>query len=173
VAKIDHSGSASNNLKIVSVEFSYNDRLLKRIKTPVRLVKFLDAPVANRDIRPGEKIARSDIEYRRIESNAASASVPAADDIAGRKAARWIREGEAFNISKLEKEILIKHGENVTINVIAGAVRVRTLGQALTDAAAGGIIRVKRSGDRTVLQGKVAPDGSVIISNNKYLSTSQ
>lgn len=173
VAKIDHSASNSGNMMIISIAFSYNGRLLKRVKTPVRFIKYIEAPVAARDIRPGQTIRYADFGYDKIESGGNSGVYPAMEDIAGRKAVRGIRQGEAIEESHLEKDILIKHGENVTINVIAGAVRVRTLGSALTDAAEGDIIRVQRNGDRTIIQGRVAPDGSVIISNNKYLSKSE
>ncbi|MFP4528979.1 MAG: flagellar basal body P-ring formation chaperone FlgA [Candidatus Kapaibacterium sp.] len=173
VAKIHHLEDFSGEKEILSLEFYTDTRLLKRIKTPVSRIVYAEVPVAARNIRPGEAISHSDINIKRIESARPNSNALAPEMIAGRTADRAIRSGDVISESDLEKEVLINHGQSVTINVIAGAVRIRALGSALSDAAAGDVVRVRRNGDGTILQGVAAADGSVIISNHNYFSTAK
>jgi flagella basal body P-ring formation protein FlgA len=56
---------------------------------------------------------------------------------------------------------LVKRGERVSVIAESGALKIRTVGQALSDGKSGDLVRVKAAGSQRVVDGIVVSQGVV------------
>jgi flagella basal body P-ring formation protein FlgA len=125
-------------------------------------------PVLKRSMAKGSAIGSQDfIQEDRDVTYIASDDFPDANDIIGSSLNRSAQAGTVLTRSMLQTGAYIRSGDKVNIIVHSGAVRIRTAGTALQDAASGSTVRVKREGTQNILQGTVDSDGSVLISTGR------
>lgn len=150
----------------LALEFHKDNKLLRRIQIPVRVKIFREVPVAANTIRRSSVIKTNDIIYEKQDvTYYNSDDIPEASDIIGAKTKRNIAKGRIVTKSSLEQDIVIRRGEKVLIIVQTGAIRIRSNGTALQDAAKGASIRVKRVGSGSILHGRVATDGTIYVAS--------
>jgi len=148
----------------VIIEFNLNEKIIKRLQVPARVIIYKEVPVAAENISRGEIIEPNKISIEKKDITYHSEKdIPSSSEISGLTASRNISKGTIITHAFIEKQGTIKRGEKVNIIVHSGSVIVRTTGQALSDAATGESIRVKREGTQTILEGLVAMDGTVFI----------
>ena len=151
----------------IGVEFYRNGFLLRRLQVPARIKIFMEVPVAVKTIFRGASIQNEDIKIEKKDiTNYNVSDILSPEEIIGKKARNNIPiDGIIVRLS-IENEKVISRGDKVKIVVESGAIRISATGEALQDGATGEIILVKREGTQSKLQGKVAADGTVIISQN-------
>lgn len=166
VASFVANPKALRGSAFVQIEFRLDNKLLRRVQIPVRIKIYRDVPVAAENIQRESELTENDITYQKLNVTYYSDDdFPETDEIIGAKADRNISKGTVITKKLLRDESGIRKGEKVSIILEAGTIQIRTYGTALQDAPVGSDIRIKRENSNTILQGRVARDGTVIISS--------
>lgn len=151
----------------IGVEFYRNGILLRRIQVPARVKIFMEVPVAVKTIFRGTVIQEDDIKIEKKDiTNYHGSDILNIEEIIGKKVRNNVPADAVIVRLSIENEKVINRGDKVKIVVESGAIKIFAAGEALQDGATGDLILVKRDGTQTKLQGKVAVDGTVIISQN-------
>lgn len=151
----------------IGVEFYRNGFLIRRLQVPARVKIFMDVPVAVRTLFRGATIQNEDIKIEKKDiTNYHITDILNPEEIIGKKVRNNIPINGIIVRLSIENEKIINRGDKVRIVVESGAIKIFAAGEALQDGATGDLILVKREGTQTKLQGKVAADGTVIITQN-------
>ena len=151
----------------IGVEFSKNGFLVKRLQIPARIKLFREVPVAVKTLFRGTVIQSEDIKFDKKDiTNYQTSDLLTPEEIIGKKVRNNVPSGGVILRLSIENDKVINGGDKVKVVVESGAIRISATGEALQDGATGEIILVKREGTQSKLQGKVAADGTVIISQN-------
>lgn len=150
----------------VQIEFRQDGKLLRRVQIPVRIKIYMEVPVAAENVARESELTENDITYQKLNVTYYSeGDFPGQDEIIGAKADRNISKGAIITRKLLRDESKILKGSKVSIILDAGDIKIRAYGTAMQDAAVGSEIRIKRDNSNSVLQGRVARDGTVVISS--------
>lgn len=148
----------------VIVEFLKDEKIIKRLTIPVYIKIYKKLPVAVKSIFSGKQIKNGDFELKKIDAtNLNDEDIASEEEILGAIAKRNILKNNVILKSYIQAGNQINRGQRVEINVISGAVRIRTTGTALQDGSAGSEIRVKKDNTNVILNGVVSEDGTVLI----------
>ena len=83
----------------------------------------------------------------------------AVSDLQGRSAQRPLAMGTPLTMDMFKADLVIQHGQEVTLVAAAGGIEVRATGRALADGAAGARIKVQNLSSMRVVEGVVdGPD---------------
>ena len=149
----------------IGVEFRKNGMLLRRINVAVRVRIYGTAPVAGRSLQSGTVLSKSDIEFKKVElTDHPAEDIPHISELTGAKIAQSLPKDAVITRSALAMEMTIARGDKVVLLVKSGAVQIKTEAYAMEDAKSGETVKVKYDG--ATLSGKVALDGTVILSKN-------
>ena len=98
------------------------------------------------------------IEPRKVTGQM-TAYLTAVSDLQGRSAQRPLPMGTPLTMDMLKADLVIQHGQQVTLVAAAGGVEVRATGRALADGANGARIKVQNLSSMKVVEGVVdGPD---------------
>jgi flagella basal body P-ring formation protein FlgA len=98
------------------------------------------------------------VETRKV-TGLATAFLTAASDLQARTAQRPLPMGTTLTIDMFKPDLVIKHGQEVTLVAAAGGIEVRATGRALADAAGGTRLKVQNLSSLKVVEGVVeGPD---------------
>ncbi|TAL69239.1 MAG: flagellar basal body P-ring formation protein FlgA [Bacteroidetes bacterium] len=151
----------------IGVEFNRNGFLVKRLQIPARIKLFQDVPVAVKTLFRGTVIQSEDIKIEKKDiTNYHSSDIISPEEIIGKKVRNNVPADGVIVRLSIENDKVINRGDKVKIVVESGAIKISASGEALQDGATGDMIFVKREGTQSKLQGKVAADGTVVISQN-------
>jgi flagella basal body P-ring formation protein FlgA len=131
------------------------------------LALLLPAPVtagvlaAAHTLPAGTIISASDL--RAIDSNRPGLDDPS--QIVGQQARITIYEGRPFQKSMLKTPVLVSRNDTVTLIFRHGPLEVTTQGRALSEGAAGDVVRVMNIDSRATVTARVMPDGTLLTSN--------
>jgi flagella basal body P-ring formation protein FlgA len=118
-------------------------------------VLVLKHPVA-RDARL--TIADVTVETRKV-TGLTTAFLTDAKDLESRSVERPLPMGTTLTADMLKPDLVIRHGQDVTLVASAGGIEVRASGRALADGAAGTRLKVQNSSSLKVVEGVVeGPD---------------
>lgn len=120
------------------------------------------APVLARTVERGEVLSRADFETARISPAIARGALSPAE-AAGQEVTRRLVAGAPVRAADVASPRLVRRGENVTIAVVAGAMRITSPGRALADAGKGEPVRVLNLATNRTLEGVAAATGEVRI----------
>ncbi|HYZ48202.1 MAG TPA: flagellar basal body P-ring formation chaperone FlgA [Sphingomonas sp.] len=122
----------------------------------------VDVPVLTRAVERGEILSLD--HFTTAERAAAQARGALSPQAAkGMEAAHRLMEGTIVRATDVTKPQLVRRGEPVTITMRSGGLTITTAGRALGNGAAGELVRVVASTNRT-LDGVVEGSGAVRIS---------
>jgi flagellar basal body P-ring formation protein FlgA len=80
-------------------------------------------------------------------------------DLQGRSVQRPLAMGTTLSMDMFKADLVIQHGQEVTLVAAAGGIEVRATGRALADAASGARVRVQNLSSLKVVEGVVeGPD---------------
>ena len=80
-------------------------------------------------------------------------------DLHGRTAQRPLAMGTTLTMDMFKADLVIQHGQEVTLVAAAGGIEVRATGRALADAASGARVKVQNLSSMKVVEGVVdGPD---------------
>lgn len=117
----------------------------------------VEADVLARSISRGEVLAHEDF-VRGAASPAAARFALRAQDAAGKEARRALPAGATLRASDIGPPTLVRRGEALTLTLRSGRLTISAPGRALTDGAAGGLVRVVNlATDRTLEAHITAP----------------
>lgn len=74
-------------------------------------------------------------------------------------------EGRPLHATMLQAPRLVGRNQIVRLSFLRGGLRIDTTGRAMSDGAAGELIRVMNMGSRSTVTAQVMPDGSLAVTN--------
>ncbi len=127
-----------------------------------RAVQMTEVPVLQRRGLPGDIIARSDLDWLRVDARRLPGNVvvdPA--DLVGKSPRRAIRPGQPVRATDLREPVLVPKNSLVVLRLETERMVLTAQGRALEDGASGQVIRVKNTKSHAILNGVVADTGAV------------
>lgn len=132
------------------------------IYVPAQVALFRPVAIASRNMARGDVVRDGDI---RIEVMNASllrqGYLVQKAGIAGKELQRPINKGEAFRTAILDAPMVIKRGDEVSIEMQAGMIAVNSTGVALANGRVGQRIRVRNSQSERIVSAEVVDAGKV------------
>ncbi len=132
------------------------------ILVPAQAIVFRPMAVASRNLQRGELISTEDVGVEVLDMSQyrqGYSSKP--EDIIGKELRYPVNKGDAFRSSALNTQLAIKRGDDVSVEAIAGTIRVVTTGTAVSDGRIGQQIKIKNNQSARILSAKVLGPGKV------------
>jgi flagella basal body P-ring formation protein FlgA len=123
----------------------------------------VDTPVLSRAVDKGQLLSEADFTLAPLSAGAARGAVAVAE-ASGMEAARRLQAGAPVRATDIIRPQLVRRGEPVTITVVDGGLRITAQGRALSNGAAGDLVRVVNLSSSRTLDGIVEKAGVVRIS---------
>jgi flagella basal body P-ring formation protein FlgA len=130
------------------------------VYVPVTLEQRIQVLVLRHAVAQDARLLPQDVsvETRKV-SGATAAYLGDTADLKGRSVRRTLAAGTTLTADMLTADLVVRHGQDVTLIAGSGAIEVRAAGRALADAAAGARVRVQNLSSMKVVEGVVeAPD---------------
>lgn len=154
----DQTGMGGN----ISVKAACNSGKVWSVHVPAQVTIYREIPIALRDIARGEVISRAHITSKIVNiSSIRQAFLADTQAIVGKEAKRNIGSGEPFRTALLDAPTAVKRGELVTLESLAGSIKVSSAGTAITDGRIGQKIRVRNNSSERIISGVVISQGLV------------
>lgn len=132
------------------------------IYVPAQVGLFRPIAVANRTLNRGDVITHNDIGIENINiSQLRQGYLESAETIVGQELRRPISKGEAFRSNILDAPMVIKRGDEVSIEMQAGSITVTSSGTAMGNGRIGQRIRIRNSQSERMLSAEVVGAGRV------------
>jgi flagellar basal body P-ring formation protein FlgA len=113
----------------------------------------------------GTILMPEDIEMRPVPlRNAESSGVATLDQLVGKQLTRQSRGGLMLKLTDVTEPQVVERNAMVTVIFQQGPMTLTVRGQALNNAAAGGIVQVLNPASRKILHGVALPNGAVELS---------
>jgi flagella basal body P-ring formation protein FlgA len=139
-----------------------NDSVEKNISIPVEVEALTDMVVAVRPLERGEMVGAADISLqKRNLATSAGKIIRNLEEAIGKRVRMGIRGNAPVRSDYLEKPILVKSGQTVTIIAENDVLRVTSMGRAKNSGAEGDLIRVQNLGSNKDIQARVVDAGTV------------
>jgi len=131
---------------------------------PVSVESEAPVLVARRSLQRGEVPLAADFDLaRRRVPGLATAFVTEPNALGGQRLRRAMAAGEPLATTLLESAPLVRRGQSVTAVTRAAGIEVRSVAEAMANAAAGDRLRMRNPSTGRLLDGTVQPDGTVEI----------
>lgn len=154
----DTSGLGGN----ISIKAQCESGKVWSVHVPAQVTIYREIAVAGRDIVRGEVISHAHIGTNLVNiSSIRQAFLPEAEAVIGKEAKRNISKGEPFRSALLDAPTAVKRGELVTLESLAGSIKVSSAGTAMTDGRVGQKIRVRNNSSERIISGVVISQGLV------------
>ena len=146
----------------ISVKAECNGGTTWSVHVPAQVTIYREITIAKRDIRRGEVINAMHLTSNLVNvSNIRQAFLSESKDIIGKEAKRNISTGEPFKTALLDAPTVVKRGELVTLESLAGSIKVSSAGTAMANGRIGQKIRVRNNSSERVISGIVISQGVV------------
>lgn len=156
--KQDQTGLGGN----ISVKAACNSGKVWSVHVPAQVTIYREIPIAVRDIMRGEVISQTHISTNVVDvSSIRQAFLDDTQAIVGKEAKRNIGSGEPFRTALLDAPTAVKRGELVTLESLAGSIKVSSAGTAMADGRVGQKIRVRNNSSERIISGIVISQGLV------------
>ena len=148
----------------LTIEFSEDSRIIRKLNVPVKVEIFAEIPVAKKFIKQKSEFKEEDIEFEPVDiSNYSDDELVDIYSVIGFNAKKNINAGSTIVKSMIDFGGGIKKGDKITILVRLGLVSVKSEGIAVNDAEIGETVRVKREKAGSILTGIAGIDKMVYI----------
>lgn len=132
------------------------------ILVPALATVFRPVAIAGRPLQRGEQISAADVTTEiRDMSQYRQGYALEPELVVGKEVKYPLAKGEAFRTSVLGAPLVIKRGEEVSIEATLGAISVVTNGTATGDGRMGQQIRVKNNQSERIINARVVGPGKV------------
>lgn len=126
------------------------------VYVPVRVETELPVLVLRRALDRNSPLSEADVERTTMRVPGLSASyISSIGELAGRHLRRESMPGTALTVDMLIEDVLVRHGQRVTLVASIGGLEVRAPGEAITDAGPDGRVRVLNLNSRRIVEGQV------------------
>lgn len=154
----DSTGNGGN----VSVKAECESGKKWSVYIPAQVNIYREIPVAQGNIARGEVINHTHIGSHLVNvSNIRQAFLNNAADVIGKEAKRNISQGEPFKTAFLDAPTVVKRGELVSLESLAGSIKVSSAGTAMGNGRVGQKIRVRNNSSERIISGIVISQGVV------------
>lgn len=154
----DQTGLGGN----ISVKAACDSGKVWSVHVPAQVTIYREIPIALRDIARGEVISENHIGTNVVNvSSIRQAFLADTQAIVGKEAKRNIGSGEPFRTALLDAPTAVKRGELVTLESLAGSIKVSSAGTAMADGRVGQKIRVRNNSSERIVSGIVVSQGLV------------
>lgn len=120
------------------------------------------ALLATRTLPAGTVLSAEDVTL----SAEAEGLAPDVAQVVGLQLRAMVYQGRRIDPSQLGAPTLVERNQIVTLAYERSALRIEAEGRALSAGSAGQVIRVMNSASRVTVSGRVAQDGTVIVTQN-------
>ena len=164
-AKFEYIENKSSSIQKLDILFYDNNELVRKIEIPFKIKIQREVVVANREIPPNSILKDDDLITISREVEDINQIFSEIYDAVGKLSNRRIAKGEIIQKRDLQQPKVIKRGQNVSIEVISGNVRIYTNGTAIQDGSIGDVIRVRRDNEdhKSTIEGTVVGENLVQI----------
>ena len=164
-AKFEYIENKSSSIQKLDILFYDNNELVRKIEIPFKIKIQREVVVANREIPPNSILKDDDLITISREVEDINQIFSEIYDAVGKLSNRRIAKGESIQKRDLQQPKVIKRGQNVSIEVISGNVRIYTNGTAIQDGSIGDVIRVRRDNEdhKSTIEGTVVGENLVQI----------
>lgn len=123
-----------------------------------------DVPVLNRDMRPGDTVRHTDIDWIRVPASRVGQNViTSLDQLLGMSPRYQARAGELLRLADMVPPVVVQKGAQVDMLLTSGALTLIARGRALENGAVGDVINVLNTRSNRTLRGVVDGPNSVRI----------
>lgn len=137
---------------------------LARLSVTGRALMMTDVPVLRRNLKPGEVIRSSDIDWVSLPIKRLSrGSVVDQQNLIGMSPRRPIRSGQVIRTSDIETPVVVTKNSLVTIRLETERMVLTVKGRALEDGAEGDVVRVMNTKSNSVVNALVVDSGRVVV----------
>ncbi len=128
----------------VPVRIAVDGAPYRTVWTQWSIGMWAEQPLLLRDVRQGEALVKSDVEFRRMErTRNQRAAPPTLNEILSARAARDLRAGQPLEATDLTRPNLVERGAVLFLEVTKGAVSASVVAVAQDPGALGDTIRVQ------------------------------
>lgn len=130
-----------------------------------------DVPVLTRALKSGDVVSADDVMYVRMAaSRVPRGSVADADKLIGFSARRQLRAGIPLRESDVQKPLVVRKGDAVTMVFRAPGIELTSRGKAMTDGGVGDTVAVVNAQSLKQIDAVVTGAGSVNVSRSVALN---
>lgn len=141
-----------------------DNEVQKRLSLKATIEAYADVVVAATDIPRGQILSPSQFELvKRPLSKLDSGTFSDPSALTGYIARTSIFTGQELTKRKIQPRQLIKRNQVVSVEMLAGGLRVQTQARALTPGAAGDLVLCANLSSKEEFQGVVREDGVVVV----------
>jgi flagella basal body P-ring formation protein FlgA len=153
---------ATNNGGNVNVQVSCNETSRWTILVPATASIFRPVAVASKNLQLGDVVSESDIQLATKDVSGLRMGYELIPErIIGKEIKYAVTKGDAFRTSALNAPLAIKRGDEVSVEAVAGSIKVLTKGTAISDGRIGQQIRVKNNQSSRIVNARVIEAGKV------------
>jgi flagella basal body P-ring formation protein FlgA len=139
-----------------------NDRVEKNISIPVEVEALTNMVVTVRPLERGEIVDASDVSLQKRDLATAPGKISRnLADVVGKKVRIGIRGNAPVRSDYLEKQPLVKSGQNVTIIAENDMLKITAVGRVKNPGAEGDLVTVQNLGSLKDVQARVVDAGTV------------
>lgn len=127
-------------------------------------VAVIDVPSLARDVAAGEAIAATDLTMMELPATRRSTSlIGDANVIAGQVARRPLRAGTPLYAYDVQKAVVVKKGDIVTVTFAVAGLELTMQGQAQNDAGKGDTVTIRNANSKRVVEARVTAAGAATV----------
>jgi flagella basal body P-ring formation protein FlgA len=139
--------SGGSNLPSIALEGRYDE--------------MVEVPVVTHRIQRKEVIHEGDIKWEKIASGRLRHdSIQTVEELVGMAARRTIAPNRSIRKAELERPLVVKKNDRVTLQFRNEVMELRTIGDALEDGATGDIIRIRNKDSQLPVQARITGPGT-------------
>ena len=139
-------------------------------KIPVRFTvkRYLDVVVAAANLNAGEVLSAQSLKLERLDAGRLPAGyLTELNKAVGLQIRYAVPPGSILYDKALSRPIVIRQGEIVHMKARIGELEVTASGVALSQGAAGDMVKVQNSSTKRIMTGRVQDDKSVLVMNQQ------
>ncbi len=136
---------------VIRIRLHDESRTLKSITLPVRVKRWRWLPVAAKDLAHGHILDFEDLVLKQIDiTEMRDTDLPGMETVIGQQLCRYLTAGRPVHGRMIRQLPDLKRGDDLTVIVSSGAVRIEARGQALEEAHTGDefLVRMEPTGKR-------------------------
>ncbi|MCC5464211.1 flagellar basal body P-ring formation chaperone FlgA [Pelosinus baikalensis] len=166
-------GIRYNTPTTVMISISVDGQAVTKVGLRFKVNLYRQVTVAARQVNAREIFTEDDLRYERMDTGQIAAGfITDKNKILGLMARRLITPGMVISDSMVNKPVIVKRGNMVTLTAFIGNIEVIASGQAMQDGYENQLIRIKNVSSNKIVLGKVIDEDKVQVVTYKSASAS-
>lgn len=127
-----------------------------------RIYEVTKIPVLRHQVKPGETIAKGDVDWLRVRSrDFQDNTLTRSDQIVGMTPRRWFRPGVAIRDGDLKRPVMIKKNASVVILLKVPNMTISMKGRAEEDGSLGDTVRIMNTKSQRIIDAVILSPNTV------------